>query len=75
MGSPGTLTLGSTVTGGASSIIEDDASQKLATYLRNLQGERGKIEAFKRELPLCMELLDAGNGLENCFETVSYLNR
>lgn len=59
MGSPGTLTLGSTVTGGTSSIFEDDASQKLATYLRNLQGERGKIEAFKRELPLCMELLDA----------------
>jgi SHAQKYF class myb-like DNA-binding protein len=61
MGSPATLTLGpqvSTVTG-ASSIIEDDSSQKLATYLRNLQGERGKIEAFKRELPLCMELLDA----------------
>jgi hypothetical protein len=34
--------------------------QNLAVYLRQLQEERGKIEAFKRELPLCMQLLDAG---------------
>jgi hypothetical protein len=34
--------------------------QKLAEYLRALQEERGKIEAFKRELPLCMQLIDEG---------------
>jgi len=37
-----------------------EEAQNLAVYLRQLQEERGKIEAFKRELPLCMQLLDAG---------------
>ncbi|KAG0583034.1 hypothetical protein M758_3G106000 [Ceratodon purpureus] len=32
--------------------------QKLDEYLRALQEERGKVEAFKRELPLCMQLID-----------------
>ena len=37
-----------------------DEVQKLAEYLRALQEERGKIEAFKRELPLCMQLIEEG---------------
>ncbi|MCO5582314.1 hypothetical protein L7F22_036208 [Adiantum nelumboides] len=36
--------------------IEDNAS-KIEAYLRLLEDERRKIEAFKRELPICMHLL------------------
>jgi hypothetical protein len=32
--------------------------RKLEEYLQSLEDERRKIEAFKRELPLCMQLLD-----------------
>lgn len=75
MGSPANLTLGpqvSTITSAVETTLNCAASpvaeagqradeiQKLAEYLRNLQEERGKIEAFKRELPLCMQLLNAG---------------
>jgi hypothetical protein len=37
-----------------------DEMQKLAEYLRTLREERGKVEAFKRELPLCLQLIDEG---------------
>lgn len=75
MGSPANLALGpqvSTVTSAIETTLNcaassaaaaehrADESQKLAVYLRHLEEERGKIEAFKRELPLCMQLLDAG---------------
>jgi hypothetical protein len=33
---------------------------KLDDYVRRLEDERRKIEAFKRELPLCMLLLTDG---------------
>ncbi|KAL2926381.1 Myb family transcription factor EFM [Bienertia sinuspersici] len=35
----------------------DQATQKLEDYLNRLEEERLKIDAFKRELPLCMQLL------------------
>ncbi|XWS71976.1 hypothetical protein CRYUN_Cryun02cG0001000 [Craigia yunnanensis] len=34
-----------------------DQTQKLKDFLSNLEEERLKIDAFKRELPLCMQLL------------------
>ncbi|GLT98486.1 hypothetical protein SLE2022_159900 [Rubroshorea leprosula] len=36
---------------------ETDQSQKLEEFLACLEDERLKIDAFKRELPLCMQLL------------------
>lgn len=36
----------------------DDQMQKLEEHLKALEEERLKIEAFKRELPFCMELLN-----------------
>lgn len=36
----------------------DDQMQKLQEHLKALEEERLKIEAFKRELPFCMELLN-----------------
>ena len=38
----------------------DQTTQKLEDLLSRLEQERLKIDAFKRELPLCMQLL--GNG-------------
>lgn len=35
-------------------------AQILDKYLKALEDERRKIEAFKRELPNCMQLLDYG---------------
>lgn len=35
-------------------------SQKIQEFLARLEEERNKIEAFKRELPLCMQLLNNG---------------
>jgi hypothetical protein len=35
-------------------------AQMLDEYLKALEDERRKIEAFKRELPHCMQLLDYG---------------
>ncbi|XP_024357510.1 myb family transcription factor EFM isoform X2 [Physcomitrium patens] len=70
MGSPANLALGPQVSTITSTIetalnctvsadgLEADEIQKIAAHLRALQEERGKIEAFKRELPLCMQLLD-----------------
>ena len=40
-----------------------DGSQKLPNpddYVKRLEDERRKIDAFKRELPLCMLLLNEG---------------
>lgn len=37
--------------------VDLQASQKLEEYLHRLEEERHKIDAFKRELPLCMQLL------------------
>ncbi|XP_076934084.1 myb family transcription factor EFM-like [Bidens hawaiensis] len=36
---------------------EQDQTQKLEDFLSRLEEERLKIDAFKRELPLCMQLL------------------
>ena len=38
----------------------DDQMQKIQEHLKALEEERLKIEAFKRELPFCMELLNDG---------------
>ena len=44
------------------SSIDGDGQRiaKLEEYVRNLEEERTKIEVFKRELPLCMFLLNDG---------------
>lgn len=39
----------------------DQTLQKLEEFLSRLEEERLKIDAFKRELPLCMQLLTNGN--------------
>lgn len=41
----------------------DADRQELQEYLRGLEEERRKVEAFKRELPLCMQLLTDGKWL------------
>ncbi|XP_062090680.1 myb family transcription factor EFM [Humulus lupulus] len=38
-------------------VAQHDHTHKLEDYLNRLEEERLKIEAFKRELPLCMQLL------------------
>ncbi|KAI5080660.1 hypothetical protein GOP47_0003843 [Adiantum capillus-veneris] len=38
---------------------EDNNASKIEAYLRLLEEERRKIEAFKRELPICMGLLSS----------------
>ncbi|KAG6599421.1 Myb family transcription factor EFM, partial [Cucurbita argyrosperma subsp. sororia] len=51
----------------AASCVEEDHSHsqtQLQDLLSCLEGERLKIDAFKRELPLCMHLLN--NALESC---------
>lgn len=40
---------------------DHQSSQKLEEFLARLEEERLKIDAFKRELPLCMQLLTNGN--------------
>lgn len=37
-----------------------DQTHKLEEFLNRLEEERLKIDAFKRELPLCMQLLTNG---------------
>lgn len=39
---------------------QSDQTQKLEDFLGRLEEERLKIDAFKRELPLCMQLLNNG---------------
>lgn len=38
-----------------------DQTQNLEEFVARLEEERVKIDAFKRELPLCMQLLTNGN--------------
>lgn len=38
----------------------NDQTQKLEEFLSRLEEEKLKIDAFKRELPLCMQLLTNG---------------
>jgi hypothetical protein len=40
---------------------EQTTTQRLQEFLSRLDDERLKIDAFKRELPLCMQLLNQGN--------------
>ena len=42
---------------------QTDQTQKIQEFLAHLEEERLKIEAFKRELPLCMQLLNNGDHL------------
>jgi hypothetical protein len=39
---------------------QTDQTQKLEDFLSRLEAERLKIDVFKRELPLCMQLLTSG---------------
>jgi hypothetical protein len=50
-----------------------DGSQKLPNpddYVKRLEDERRKIDAFKRELPLCMLLLN--EGMFFCFFSLGF---
>lgn len=42
-----------------------EKTQKLEEFVACLEEEKLKIEAFKRELPLCMQLLTNGNFLKH----------
>lgn len=44
-----------------------DQTQKLEEFLSRLEEERLKIDAFKRDLPLCMQLLTNGK----CFYAIN----
>eukprot|EP00250_Pteridium_aquilinum_P033167 c5270_g1_i1 orf=177-1694(-) len=60
MGSSAELTLGRPCHGASHGAFSGDHVErmlKLEYYLKSLEDERKKIEAFKRELPLCMQLL------------------
>jgi hypothetical protein len=41
-------------------LTTEQTTQKLREFLARLEEERLKIDAFKRELPLCMHLLNHG---------------
>ncbi|XP_057825855.2 transcription factor HHO2 isoform X2 [Cryptomeria japonica] len=56
--SPCELTLECRPSAKRSHTVFGDETQQLQKYLRGLQMERHKIEAFKRELPHSMQLLD-----------------
>lgn len=45
---------------GGHHLTTEQATQKLREFLARLEEERLKIDAFKRELPLCMQLLNHG---------------
>lgn len=45
----------------------NDQTQKLEHVLSRLEEERLKIDAFKRELPLCMQLLTNGTFFHHFF--------
>ena len=76
MGSLAELTLGrpssSSITSykhGVNDHLESDIEEhnsyankidQIHTYLKLLEDERRKIDAFKRELPICMQLLNSG---------------
>ena len=46
---------------------QTDQTYKLEEFLSRLEEERLKIDAFKRELPLCMQLLTNGTQLNSPF--------
>lgn len=53
-----------------------DESHRMATledFVKRLEDEKRKIEAFKRELPLCMVLVNNG-GLSTIFVFIKYSN-
>ncbi|MQM19745.1 hypothetical protein Taro_052754 [Colocasia esculenta] len=62
MGSPSELSLDYRPNGYSTALKpfgdQTDQTQKLEEFLSRLEEERLKIEAFKRELPLCMQLLN-----------------
>ncbi|CAA6672702.1 unnamed protein product [Spirodela intermedia] len=62
MGSPSELTLDFRPHGHSAALRaiadQSDQTQNLEDFLSRLEKERLKIEAFKRELPLCMQLLN-----------------
>lgn len=71
MGSPVDLTLACSTQaagardgggGGASPYPGDylESLRKAEEYLQSLEEERRKVEGFKRDLPLCIQLLDDG---------------
>ncbi len=54
-----------------------DQTQKLEEFLSRLEEERLKIDAFKRELPLCMQLLSNGTLYcqpSDCFSMHAYID-
>lgn len=73
MGSPIDLTLGCNTQApssngryndhrNSSACLEDclESLRKAEDYVRTLEEERRKVEGFKRELPLCIQLLEDG---------------
>lgn len=60
LGSPSRRSLGCKSQSVATPSGSVEMMRNVETYLEALQDERRKIEAFKRELPLCMQLLDHG---------------
>lgn len=42
---------------------QPDPTHKLKQFLARLEQERLKIDVFKKELPLCMQLLNNGDSL------------
>lgn len=60
MGSPVDLTLGHHHHHNNNYAAAKNVDRKAEEYLRALEDERRKIEGFKRELPLCIQLLDDG---------------
>lgn len=64
MGSPVDLTLGHhhhhNNNYAAAAAAAKNVDRKGEEYLRALEDERRKIEGFKRELPLCIQLLEDG---------------
>jgi len=46
---------------------QTDQTYKLEEFLSRLEEERLKIDAFKRELPLCMQLLTNGTQFKSSF--------
>lgn len=51
---------------------QQEHNQKIEDFLARLEEERHKIEAFKRELPLCMQLLN--NGILLIYESINEIS-
>ena len=48
----------------------DSKLSEIDGYVGKLEEERKKIDVFKRELPLCMLLLNEGILILNCFQSI-----